>query len=178
MFSDRGHEFRAKLIWIELFLSGCLLGSLAWAGHGQEGQPAGLHLLADVLHLLVAGIWPAGLLPFFLLLRKMRQKSESTGWQSIALLVESFFRFQPRQRRFVGDGPDSSTVGSWLVRIAQPVSTSLWSISAAQDYPVWRGGWHWSDEPPSFETAPRGRYLARRARVQVDMRLNCNSMFK
>ena len=85
--------FRAKLTWVELLFSGGLLGSLAWAGHGQEGQPAGLHLLADILHLLVAGIWPAGLLPFFLLLRKLRQTPESTGWQSIALLVSRFSAF-------------------------------------------------------------------------------------
>ena len=38
----------------------------------------------------VAGFWPAGLLPFFLLLRKLRQTPESTGWQSIALLVSRF----------------------------------------------------------------------------------------
>ncbi len=87
------HEFCAKLIWVELLFSGCLLGSLAWAGHGQEGQPAGLHLLADVLHLLVAGFWPAGLLPFFLLLRKLRRTPESTRWQSIALLVSRFSAF-------------------------------------------------------------------------------------
>jgi copper resistance protein D len=85
--------FRAKLTWIELLFSGGLLGSLAWAGHGQEGQPAGLHLLADILHLLVAGIWPAGLLPFFLLLRQLRQTPESTRWQSIALLVSRFSAF-------------------------------------------------------------------------------------
>jgi copper resistance protein D len=87
------HLFRAKLIWVELLFSGCLLASLAWAGHGQEGQPAGLHLFADVLHLLVAGIWPAGLLPFSLLLQKLRHSSDPARWQSIAILVRRFSAF-------------------------------------------------------------------------------------
>ncbi|HUB87720.1 MAG TPA: CopD family protein, partial [Verrucomicrobiae bacterium] len=54
--------------------AGALLGSLAWAGHGQEDSV--WHLVADILHLLIAGIWPAGLLPFALLLRKLRRTSE------------------------------------------------------------------------------------------------------
>ena len=61
---------RGFAVWVQTLAGGCLLGSLAWAGHGQESS--GWHLLADVLHLLAAGIWPAGLLPLFLLLRCAR----------------------------------------------------------------------------------------------------------
>jgi len=76
------------LLWFQLTLNGCLLGSLAWAGHGQESSP--WHLFADVLHLLGAGFWPAGLLPLFLLLRKSRQLANKTDWLSMAELVNRF----------------------------------------------------------------------------------------
>lgn len=74
--------------WFQLGISGCLLGSLAWAGHGQESSP--WHLFADVLHLLAAGIWPAGLLPLFLLLRKSRRLTDSPDWLSMSVLVRRF----------------------------------------------------------------------------------------
>jgi copper resistance protein D len=77
-----------NLIWLQLCFSGILLGSLAWAGHGQETSI--WHLLADILHLLVAGFWPTGLLPFFLLLKKLRQTTELPCWNLIATLVHRF----------------------------------------------------------------------------------------
>jgi copper resistance protein D len=58
--------------WTALILSALLLASLAWAGHGQIGRPTTLHLAADAIHLLTAGCWPAGLLPFGLLLTRLR----------------------------------------------------------------------------------------------------------
>jgi len=53
--------------WLALLCGAALSVSLAWAGHGLFGNPVGWHLLADGTHLLVAGFWPAGLLPFALL---------------------------------------------------------------------------------------------------------------
>ena len=48
------------------------VGSLAWLGHaGADGRT--LNLAADVAHLLAAAAWPAGLLPFVLLLRRHMQ---------------------------------------------------------------------------------------------------------
>jgi copper resistance protein D len=76
------------LPWSLLIINGCLLGSLAWAGHGQESSR--WHLLADVLHLLGAGFWPAGLLPLFLLLRKCRKLAGPTAWLSTSALVRRF----------------------------------------------------------------------------------------
>jgi copper resistance protein D len=73
--------------WLLLAINGCLLGSLAWAGHGRENSS--WHLFADVLHLLAAGVWPAGLLPLFLLLRKSR-RLPTADWLSIARLVRRF----------------------------------------------------------------------------------------
>jgi putative copper resistance protein D len=79
--------FQQSLAWVQLLL-GCLLtGSLAWAGHSLEGSR--WHLFADILHLLVAGFWPAGLLPFFLVFRRMRRAPEP-HWHALAGLVRRF----------------------------------------------------------------------------------------
>jgi len=81
-------SFQKKLFWLQLCLSGALLGSLAWAGHGQETST--WHLFADVLHLVVAGFWPAGLLPLTLLLNKLRQMNIPLRWKVVATLVHRF----------------------------------------------------------------------------------------
>jgi putative copper resistance protein D len=81
-------SWRRGIIWLELLLGALLLGSLAWAGHGQEDSP--WHLLADVLHLLVAGCWPTGLLPLLLLLRQTRRSSGKGDVQLLAGLVRRF----------------------------------------------------------------------------------------
>ena len=54
----------------------------------QESSPG--HLFADVLPLLVAGFWPTGLLPFALLLQKLRKSSEPTNLFPIAVFVRRF----------------------------------------------------------------------------------------
>jgi putative copper resistance protein D len=54
-------------------LAAAFTASLAWLGHagaGEDGQRT-LMLTADVFHLLSASLWPAGLLPFALLLRRL-----------------------------------------------------------------------------------------------------------
>lgn len=84
LFSKSQSPFRKDLVWLQLFFGGVLLGSLAWAGHGEEDSR--WHLVADILHLLVAGLWPTGLLPFAILLRKFRRTSEP----AIVLLIRRF----------------------------------------------------------------------------------------
>ena len=54
------------------FSATLLTASLAWLGHAPErarGRTQNLQLAADLLHLIAAGIWPAGLVPFALFLR-------------------------------------------------------------------------------------------------------------
>jgi putative copper resistance protein D len=52
------------LNWLIPTLSGCLLITLAWAGHAAAGiHHQTLHLLADILHLVIGSIWPMGLIP-------------------------------------------------------------------------------------------------------------------
>lgn len=87
-FLNRQGPFQKFVTVIQILVNGCLLGSLAWAGHGQESSP--WHLVADILHLLAAGFWPGGLLPLFLLLRTSRQLLEKSDWLFIAGLVHRF----------------------------------------------------------------------------------------
>jgi putative copper resistance protein D len=55
-----------------------LTGSLAWSGHGAAtpGKLGDLHLSADILHIIAAGLWLGGLLPFAVLLWMARHEPE------------------------------------------------------------------------------------------------------
>jgi putative copper resistance protein D len=85
-----GARGRGRLVWGGLLGSGLLLGSLAWAGHGQVGQPARWHLAADVVHLVAAGLWPAGLLPFALMFRDLGREREPERGMGRGALVRRF----------------------------------------------------------------------------------------
>jgi len=59
-------------LWLALTgLGGAALASFAWTGHGAatEGPGAPLHLAADILHLLAAGVWIGALTALALMLR-------------------------------------------------------------------------------------------------------------
>lgn len=78
--------------WIGLGLALVLLASLAWAGHGAAtpGAPGDLHLAADILHLLAAGMWLGTLAPLALLLTAARQAGEAGGAIIARLAVARF----------------------------------------------------------------------------------------
>jgi putative copper resistance protein D len=61
---------RQKLAVLIVVASG-LVGTLAWAGHAAAGTgvQGGLHLVADVLHLVAGSAWVGALVPLALLLR-------------------------------------------------------------------------------------------------------------
>jgi putative copper resistance protein D len=68
-------------IWqgvIAALIAAGYLGSLAFAGHGQEGLGAErkIHLAADFLHLIAAGLWLGGLIPLAILLTYLRRFRE------------------------------------------------------------------------------------------------------
>ncbi len=71
--------------WAGLALSALLVATLAWAGHGAAtpGEPGDLHLAADILHLLAAGVWLGTLFPLALLLAEARRIGDP-GWGAIA----------------------------------------------------------------------------------------------
>jgi copper resistance protein D len=66
-------QVKHATIWVGILLlvsALALTGSLAWSGHGAAtlGAIGDLHLASDILHLIVAGAWVGGLLPFVLVL--------------------------------------------------------------------------------------------------------------
>lgn len=69
-----------------------LLGSLAWTGHagGASGGGANVHLLADILHLLAAGVWVGGLFPLALQLARFDRMTDP---QSLAACAQILRRF-------------------------------------------------------------------------------------
>jgi putative copper resistance protein D len=71
--------------WTAVLLAAAILASLAWAGHGAAtpGSAGDLHLAADFLHLLTAGLWLGTLLPLALLLTEARRIGDA-DWTAIA----------------------------------------------------------------------------------------------
>jgi len=75
-------------IWpgvLATLLAGGYLGSLAFAGHGEEGLglDRNIHLAADFLHLVAAGLWLGGLIPLALLLAYLGRYREE-AWVTTA----------------------------------------------------------------------------------------------
>jgi putative copper resistance protein D len=73
-------------------LAGAYLGALAAAGHGTEGMgfEHNTHLAADVLHLNAAGLWLGALVPFALLLTRLRRFHDD-GWVAAAATAAGRF---------------------------------------------------------------------------------------
>ena len=59
------------LFWLCALLGAVVTASLAWMGHGAATEGAGgpVHLTADIVHALAAGVWIGALVVFFGLLR-------------------------------------------------------------------------------------------------------------
>jgi copper resistance protein D len=76
--SEALHQPKPRPVtWLFLGVSGCLLGSLAWAGHAGAGARWHTwHLIVDVVHLGAGAVWPLGLFPLALFLRR---SSRGTG---------------------------------------------------------------------------------------------------
>jgi len=77
-------------IWLLAFLGAALLGSLAWSGHGRDGNSPDLHLTADVVHLTAAAAWPTGLLPFSLILFSLRKRAGDDDFADLIIITRRF----------------------------------------------------------------------------------------
>ena len=67
----QGRVWKQPLRWLGFAASIALVASLAWAGHGAAAEDVpwdGLHLPADLLHLIATGAWLGALFPLALLL--------------------------------------------------------------------------------------------------------------
>jgi len=81
---ERGWAHGA-ICWTALLFAAAMLASLAWAGHGTAtpGPSGDLHLAADVLHLLAAGLWLGTLPPLILFLAEARRIG-NTDWAAVS----------------------------------------------------------------------------------------------
>ncbi|MCI0483239.1 MAG: copper homeostasis membrane protein CopD [candidate division NC10 bacterium] len=86
-FRDREHDVRDwNALRLEgVLLAGGLMAALAWAGHpaATEGPARSIHLLADTVHMLAAGVWLGGLCPLAVLLR-WAHRSPDASWIAVA----------------------------------------------------------------------------------------------
>ncbi len=89
-FSSAKSRLRPAMTWLTFLLGAILLGSLAWSGHGQDGNRPQWHLLADVSHLISGSIWPTGLLPFGILLLLLRRSSADGRWSAVSKITSRF----------------------------------------------------------------------------------------
>ena len=107
-------RFRTALLWPCALAGACLAGSLAWLGHAgaAEGPLAGIHLSADVLHLLSAAVWPGSLLPFALFIRLLLKSREPA---LLAVARAATRRFSSLSFVAVGFLAGSGSVNSWLL---------------------------------------------------------------
>jgi len=116
-------ERRTPSRWLDLFaaLAGSIfIAALAWAGHGAatSGIAGDVHLGADIFHLIAAGAWLGGLIPFVLLVRLLRH-SDEPGWATIACAVVS--RFSNLGIIAVGTLLVSGTINAWFL-VGGPVN--------------------------------------------------------
>jgi putative copper resistance protein D len=100
--------------WAGLLLAGPMLAALAWAGHGAAtaGERGQLHLAADVLHLLAAGVWLGALVPLALLLAEAR-RSGGVRWRLLARIA--VLRFSTMAVVAVGILFASGVVNTWFL---------------------------------------------------------------
>lgn len=81
----RGSAGRAALGPVGVWLAAGLVVTLAWAGHavGTERSVRSIHLAADALHLLGAGLWLGALVPLLFVLGRART-SPVHAWKALA----------------------------------------------------------------------------------------------
>jgi putative copper resistance protein D len=83
----------SRLLWAVLAgLGAGALASFAWTGHGaaDDGASGALHLTADVLHLLAAGVWLGALAVLAAMLAATRRRSDLRTLQALHDGLEGF----------------------------------------------------------------------------------------
>jgi copper resistance protein D len=105
---------RKPLRIVAAVVGGALLGALAWTGHasGASGSDANVHLLADILHLLAAGVWVGGLLPLALLVARLGRMGDR---QSLVICTQVLRRFSNLGVAVVAILFVSGVVNTWFL---------------------------------------------------------------
>jgi putative copper resistance protein D len=79
--------------WMALAFCGLLLISLAWAGHAASGtNNRALHISIDILHLVIAAVWPVELVPLTIFLCTLPKMSQSSKLGYVILILNRFSR--------------------------------------------------------------------------------------
>ena len=81
---------RSPAVWLVFLLCSSMLATLPWAGHGQTGHMPAVHLPADGLHLIGAGLWPGALAPFAAVIWSLRRSNDSDALDRIADITRRF----------------------------------------------------------------------------------------
>lgn len=90
LFGRAGSRSRDALVWLALACASALAASLAWAGHAMLSESGWWHVIADVLHILVCGVWPAMLVPFLLVLWRLKRFVDSEHLTCLAQMTRRF----------------------------------------------------------------------------------------
>lgn len=77
---------RREILLAVALLGAVALGSLAWSGHGvmDDGRTGTVHLVADIVHLLAAGVWVGALASLLWMLATARDDGTVTSHQALA----------------------------------------------------------------------------------------------
>jgi putative copper resistance protein D len=99
---------------VAIVLAAALVGTLAWAGHAVSGTglAGGVHLAADILHLVAAAAWVGALIPLFLLLRAAMTDRQQT---SLAIARVAVLRFSTLGIVSVGTLVGSGLINTWVL---------------------------------------------------------------
>jgi putative copper resistance protein D len=85
-----GSRSRAALAWLGLTATAGLSAAMTWIGHAMISPDRSWHLPADLIHIVVGGIWPASLVPFILLLRRLGDPASDAQRKLIAQITLRF----------------------------------------------------------------------------------------
>jgi copper resistance protein D len=99
---------------VAVALAAALSGSLAWAGHAAAGAgvEGGLHLVADVLHLIAGAAWVGALVPLAVLLRAGLGQLDQAG---LIVATRAVLRFSMLGIASVGALFISGIVNTWIL---------------------------------------------------------------
>lgn len=102
------HEVRILVVAVA---GGVALASLAWTGHGamDDGRTGLVHLVADVVHLLAAGVWVGALAALALLLFRPASRIDVTATH------KALAGFAPAGTLAVATIVATGLVNSWLL---------------------------------------------------------------
>ena len=101
--------------WIGLLAAATFVAALAWAGHGAATEEVpfdAIHLPADILHLLAAGVWLGGLLPLCIFLA---QACRDAGPPAVAVARAATLRFSVLGLTCVGTLIVTGIVNTWFL---------------------------------------------------------------